>query len=449
MKSIYLTLVSSFFLITNSFSQEKDSIYINSEELKNILNKYYIKYSSGQETTTSSAFAGLDIEKTTFTFAPTFVTANANVWSAKFEGGITDGVASLFNNNKFNTNVGVEIQYNLNLSNKEKKNIIGFYEEDYAKYRNDNIESIITNLKDLKEFITNNKLLVSEKHSIKEIDALVKKESTSIPSRELEEREQNLLSFYKSLNEELINLEGLEDRQKEILLDKLGAMGNKLAAANTKRKSEFKLTEFHTKWLTIAVNVRNDEFRLLDRTELFENQITKNNYVSFGAKIQYNNFHFKKNGNSIFYNFGLKYQYKNNIDGLKKTAVEEKDIIGNSSSVTRNVNDSYTAYQGVYKENLDQLNINADLYYFINNWQNVGLHFYKNSKFTEGTKPSYDLGAGLVVPFKNKEKETTIINAELYYTVKNLFNTKDINYSLVERNEIGLRFTFPIDFSFN
>ncbi len=444
-----MKLLNTFFLLLCLFinallyaqKTNKNEHNFNYEEMSDLINKHFIKYSTGQESASASSFAALDLKETEFTFSPIFITKNFDVWNAKFKGGITDGAASLFNNNKFNTNISIDLQYNLNLTNGRIK-IVGYIEEDYVKFRKAKISVLKTSLGELKDFVSKDAKLKLKGYDSR-IDAALKLVPDNDVSANLQKHEEDLMALYKKLDEEINKLTDLTDNEKEILLDKFATWGNLLSDATKKRTSEFKFTQFKTKWLTFGVNVRNDEFRLMDRTLGFSDQVEKTNYVSYGAKIQYNSYHFRKYANSVFYNIGFNYKRKSNFSSLKKLDVIETGTIGTDGTVIRTSNDKYTAYEGMYKEDLNQLDINVDFFYFINKFQNVGLHVYENSRFMDFVKPSHDLGFGIVFPFR--KKDTTLLNVELYYTLKNIFNTKNTTFGLLERNDIGLRLALPFD----
>jgi len=440
MKQIYMILIVSISLNALSYSQG-NSYNFTYEEMSTLINKHFIKYSTGQESTTSSSFAAIDLKETEFTFSPIFITKNFDVWNAKFKGGITDGAASLFNNNKFNTNMSVDVQYNLNLTNGRIR-VIGYLEEDYVKFRKEKIDCLKKNLSELKEYISKDDKL-KNKDYVTRIDNILKQIPDNDVSSNLQKHEELLIKIYNELDEEINTLKDLNDNEKEILLDKFTIWSNRIADASKKRASEFKFTQFKTKWLTLGVSARNDEFRLVNRAETFDNQVQKNNYVSYGAKIQYNSYDYRKYGNTLFYSVGLNFKRKSNFSSLKKIDITENAAIGSNGQLIRTSNDKFTAYEGLYKEDLNQMDIAADFFYFIDRFQDIGLHLYENSRFMDFVKPSHDLGIGVVFPFK--KKDSIVMNAEIYYTLKNIFNTKNTTFGLLERNDIGLRFTFPFD----
>ena len=443
MKPIYVTFLVFFFFNAIMYGQKenKDEHNFSHEEMSAVINKHFIMYSTGQESASSSSFAAIDLKETEITFSPIFITKSFDVWNAKFKGGITDGASSLFNNNKLNTNISIDLQYNLNLTNGRIK-IVGYIEDDYVKFRKEKIDVLKNNLLELKNYISKDAILKQKDYIIR-IDNALKLIPDNDVSSNFQKYEETLMELYGQLDEEMNNLTELNDIEKEILLDKFGAWANKLSDTSKKRIAEFKFTQFKTKWLTFGVGVRNDEFRLIDKTLTFYDQVEKTNYVSFSAKIQYNSYHFRKYDNSIFYNIGINYKRKSNFSSLKKIDVIENATIGTDGTVIRASNDKYIAYEGEYKEDLNQLDVNADFFYFINKFQNIGLHVYENSRFLDFVKPSYDLGIGLVFPFR--KKDTTLLNAELYYTIKNIFNTKNTTFGLLERNDIGLRIALPFD----
>jgi hypothetical protein len=131
---------------------------------------------------------------------------------------------------------------------------------------------------------------------------------------------------------------------------------------------------------------------------------------------------------------------------LDELEVYDTTPLGSDGTATRETNDTYTVYSGNYVNGLSQIKADLDLYWFLFRDNKLGLHLFPHGRFTEDLKPLYNAGVGVVFPFKDKTKENTIINIELYYNALDVFNTNDSEYGIAERNDIGIRFTFPINF---
>ncbi|KKN42700.1 hypothetical protein LCGC14_0710490, partial [marine sediment metagenome] len=106
-----------------------------------------------------------------------------------------------------------------------------------------------------------------------------------------------------------------------------------------------------------------------------------------------------------------------------------------------------TAYTGVpFEDNLSKLSVFSDLYYYL--YQNkLAIHVFPKHVIQSKNKPLTQFTAGIFFAFKNKElTQTSPINVEVFYEFTDIFKTTDNNFRLTERNNIGLRFTFPINF---
>lgn len=452
MKNINLLIIIFFFICIKAYSQgsklyKQDpasvSDFLTDEEIKKLLTDNFSKILSGQSTSSPGKFASLDIEKTDVTFAPSILLNDRNIFSMKFKGGVTEGVSSMFNNSKLNTNISVELQYNLMLG--KRKETVNYYVDDYSTLLAALIRKQILVFNQYKSFaathtISNNTMDAE----IAKVVALEAKDLTTLSIIELDNEYNNMNACITSFKAQIkANVPTAAKANFSIL--QLN-MNNILNSEKSEQLEKFDISAFTLNWITFGYKIRNDDFRILNAEEAYENEIMKTNFVSHEVNAQYSHYHFSENDNNIYYAVALAYQYRSNyLDLNKNTVVEstETDISGDSRRETTN---TFVAYSGDYIAGLSEANIRADLYYFFSKYDFFGVHIFQNSRFVEYIKPAYDLGIGIVIPFKEKGKEKSIINAELYYNIKNIFNTTDTSYAFIERNDIGLRFTFPINF---
>lgn len=434
-----------------NIDKEKETEYITSKDFQKLINRYFINFNTGQEISGPSSFAGLDIQKTDVTFTPTYVNKKKNIWTLKFNGGITEGISSVFKNNKFNTNINAELKYTIRITPKNKV-MYSFYDSDDNAFQKALTTTRVENLEAIIKFLDDNKTKIND-------DVFIKGIKDDLTNKIAEAKTKITNSQYSGFDEELkTKFNETTDKIKQ----KLGANSdlslsvvmfesennNKYAKKYKEELKKLKLTGMHLKWISIAGNVRNDAFKLLDRSKPFETQVIDENYVGYGGSISYNNYYFRTNDNSKYFSLAATFENKSNYLLLDDVEVNNTTQIGTDTNISREVTEKYTAYEGKYIKYINEFTFNFDYYYFINSIDNLGFHFYEKTTYNEIIKPNYDLGLGLVFSFKSKDKESVVLNAEAYYTLVDIAsNNSDIN--ALERNSIGLRFTLPFNFNFN
>ncbi|MTH13938.1 hypothetical protein [Flavobacterium sp. LC2016-01] len=442
---------------------------LSNEEFNKIIQTNFSKLITGQSANNIGSYAGVDIEKTEVTFSPTFILKNGNIVTGKMMGGISDGMYSIFNNSKLNTNISLEVQYHFLFNNQPK--IIYYYKNDLDKQREalqkidkeykDALIKIDSSFDKKSRIIENNQLETDNKTADTKIKKLKKLKSdlkdSPIP------KVQDSVTAYRELYDAQITVENIKKKQNQAKItenDSLNKIFNKLKErlkignARAERLQEndiskLKVAGYRFAWFSMSAKLKNDDFRLLNPQEPYEKQITKDNYVSYEFKTQYSyiNLNPSKNDKTTYLTSSLTMKYKSNFNDLKKVEVSQTNLTGTSSNQTRETVEKYFAYSGVYKTGITEINADIDFYHFPFRNSSIGFHLFPNSKYTENLKPVYNAGFGVVFPFIDKKKDKSTINAELYYNAVNIFNSKDSDYSLIERNNIGIRLVFPISFN--
>lgn len=455
---LFFFLISSMIYSQKDISENDAREKFKDENINKLINRYFLLFNTGQDNTSITSFAGIDIGKTEVTFSPTLFDKKNNVWNFKFSGGITEGASSLFKNNKFNTNISLEAKYNIRIKSKNIQ--YSFYVQDYNSFERSLINQRIANLESILKFIENNKVTLDSLNTVTkdvykfksdEINARIQSKINKAKSEIINYNTDKTADLLKSFTEQIFDtIRLVTNTHKKLYTAVLESEGELGKVYQKKYEEEFKklrLTATHQKWVSVSGKVKNDAFKLLNRTNAYSEQVTNENYVSFGGSVLYNDYKYSQNDNSRFYSVGLSYEHKSNYLLLDDYDVTNTTLIGTNENNFRNINEKFTAYEGAYVKNINQFDIVADYYYFFNAKSIFGLHVYEKSSFSEVIKPNYDAGGGLVLTFKNKEKES-VINAELYYTFKDIAsNNSEIN--AFESNEVGLRFVLPLNFNFN
>ncbi len=492
-------------------SPELQSTSLTPKQFNKALNQEFSNLLSGQENNAVGSYASVDIENSSVTFAPNINLKNGNIIVVEFKGGVSDGTSSVFSNNKLNTNVSANIQYHfinrltpqsLRFKNdlkefyRKKKNIEdkGRSDLDYLKNYKQNELKIKCNNLEIKLHETEELLQKETKGSLKidtwkleidvskdKIESLRKKingESDEVKKRELK-LEQNklrlkvgdlankILSHNLFSNDRVVGL----NHQKQLLIKKIDSV-NKLSSNYSKylmndvislnnkvgkqieeleKNYEPKLTGFNANWFSVSYKVKNDEFKLLNSELELTEQIRDTNFVTHEVKIQHSwyKYNLVESFKTIYVTNSIGYGYTSTFGNLNKVEINEVENLGTIPG-QRTTSNQFNAYVGDYREGISEVTFNSELYYFLFKKNKAAFHFYPEYRITEDEKPITNLGLGVLFAFKDKKNEKkSIVNAELFYDFLDVFKNTETDLKLFERNSIGLRFTFPIQFKNN
>lgn len=203
-------------------------------------------------------------------------------------------------------------------------------------------------------------------------------------------------------------------------------------------------------WYTISYKVKNDAFNLFESTLPFEDQIEKLNEVSheFGLQHSIYNYEFGTSFKTFYLSNGLNFAFTNNLSDLDKIeVVDTRTEINNSTQ--RESQTKTSALFGELENDIKKLSLFSDLYYFL--YENkFAIHINPVHKIRNKNKPQTDFTIGLLFAFKNSDKDVkSPVNVEAFYNFLDVFKNTESDLKLFERNNIGLRFTFPINFKQN
>ncbi len=138
-----------------------------------------------------------------------------------------------------------------------------------------------------------------------------------------------------------------------------------------------------------------------------------------------------------------------NFDDLTKQTLIQKQVVSPIPN-QRNIESTKTVYSGEYQTGISKLKVSFNSYWFIGYNKAFAFHFNPTIRTDLKGDTKTDLITGFMIAFKNQEKKKSIINAELFYNMKDLFHkseNEDDQFS--DRSDIGIRLTFPITFNQN
>lgn len=220
------------------------------------------------------------------------------------------------------------------------------------------------------------------------------------------------------------------------------------AVEKLKKEMNLASTGLSISWFSLGYKVRNDAFRLYDASMPFSSQITKEDAVSHEVTAQYSWYRYIINNTwkNFYSSVGLKGNFTNNLSGLTSiNVVDENTQI--EEGVSRKTSKTTKAFTGEFDDDVRSLDVFLDHYHFLylNKW---ALHIRPEHTIRRGSKPISNFTLGLLFSFKDKDKEKkSPVNVEAFYSFLDVFKNTDTDLKLFERNAIGLKFTFPINFN--
>jgi hypothetical protein len=390
------------------------------------------------------------------------------ILSLGLKAGIADNVTSLFAENSVNDDVGINVRFS----------IIGWKRSAYVYTAYDCAtmdinRGLLTEAYDLegrRTFIKRNALQLAIDNAQAEKDKLddtatsiantilcIEKEQMDTRADELpalkkrrDELMQKSLVLFDTISSKRMALRdsNFEPEEKRKELDK--AYLQKLYDYESKY---VRWKSVHIKWLDFFGDVNGTTYNILKRANPVDSQVVEEKFHLFKFGLTSNVFK-SKPGSSLFkwgYISRLTVQISNsnNIKAKNKRDIENITAI-DGTGYTRRVIEKLTAYEQEFKERF-AFTINYQLSNFLNESRNRGISVYFSSAwkydefwkpFTE-PKPYMNLGAGYFLTLLDKEKESAVINFELFMRFQDLLNADEAETQFYSRNEIGLKVGLP------
>lgn len=422
-------------------TNQKRAIGEDPDMFRRVINQQFGSLITGQSKNLLGNFASVDITDPTVAFAANVISKNGSIFSIKATGGVTDGLFSIFSNSKLNTQVSLDLQYNFLSLGKR----VLIYNTDTARAYKQKVDKIKYDWEDA--FITlfrrREKAVLQQKETKLQatIDSLSKLAKTEADKDKLAKLEYDIETTAHLRDSVHMAVMHYPDYQtlfrnlREKTVQQLQKVSFTSAVAG-----------FSFGWFSIGYKVNNSKFKLFNPAMAPKLQVTDTSFVSHAVNFQYSHYTWTPQAYmSYFYDAGLSFTYADNFSSLTKKEINEVANYG-ANPGDRTVNSKYNAYTGTYKKDLKGLKFFADVYWFLFKNNIAALHINPEWATLSGEKPVANTYTGFLFSFKSNKTDNTVVNAELYYKFLDIFKTTKTDYLLFERNNIGIRFTFPIQF---
>ena len=441
-----ITLFTLFTLLSN-ICQAQDKP-VDPEFYKRLLDREFTKILTGQNTNFGT-YATFSTKDEIASLAGNIKIKDESSLNINLKGGVTEGLVPLVNGEDVNSNITLNLQFNLGLYKNLEKEI----QSDATKRKNyeysvDSLKIVIKKAKDELVF-ANQKTELEIKQKEEMLIKLGKIDLKLIADPLRREIKKDSIDIQiKQLN---IDIAILKSKAKGIDSNEIARqsknLDDQLVKFNTARLEKLGLLSYNINWLSFYGRLNNKSFNSFNEAAAYESQISKINFNQLEFGFSYNIYNLKDNSRSTYYfAVGASYLLNDNFDNLtKKTLNDKQDISASPNS--RNLSETKTVYLGEYKRNISQLKANANLYWFPTLNQAFAFHIEPCVKTNFEEKIKFDNIVGFLLGFKNSEKDQNVINIELYYNMKDIFKkseNEDDQFS--DRSSIGLKLNFPITF---
>ena len=204
---------------------------------------------------------------------------------------------------------------------------------------------------------------------------------------------------------------------------------------------------FRMLWFTLRYNPFANNYYVFDTTNnpaAARRQSAKEKYSAYSVGGEINFFRWRASGKHTLYtNAGLYYKRNNNISELDALEVEEKYLQTDpTAALTRNYIAKYKAYDKDSITQANEISLFANYYHFLGKNGDFAPHLNINYRIIENT-PQFDFQVGLLFEAKNKEKEKSTLNIEVFAGVRDFFNDRKQDNKIKDRTVLGVRINFP------
>ena len=452
------------------------------------LAKYLSYFSTGNSFSSLGNFAAVSTANNTLNASLSFLNDNNSMYTVDIRAGATQGIATLFDEGELNSNVSIGFQYRRLFSSKSNT-YIGFNipDQKLLEQQKQKINDDFNNKK-LSLF----KKLNSPKPKPSPADQIVLKKYKTPSGKAIDlKTHKDLVKVLSSIDSTLakydsmsfIDFDNEDDNTKQLVNDLrkyrddlikrtdinsnvifaeamtqlIDERDTKLAEV-TKKENELKPRFIRLNFISFGYKATNNRFvRFIDSLSP-DSQLDRINYISHNVNLSYNFVsnikNVKSNQNRDITDFkastyrylsiGAEFSLTDNQSSLEQVEVVDNRFTNEDN--TRVVNRTQNAFFGNYLDDLSSVTVFIDYFSYFDKKKNfTAFHLNPTMIFRENVKPVANIQLGVLIPFKRRDNEKTIINVELFYRINDVFNTSNNANTLLNRNMIGLQTSFPFN----
>lgn len=382
-------------------------------------------------------YAAVDLKDAAATFAGSSTTRSGLAIVIKAHGGTTDGLLSAINNQTVNPKFGAELQ--LHFLGKKGQSV-QFSERActayYAAVRKANEDYDVRKVE-----IDSNYEQTLRTSAIAALDKKMAKIKTLLDS-------EKVAYVRDSLGVELSKARLLKGQVLE-----RPPKGNQELSSRQQKSSDLRkalsildVLGFRVRWWSLTYGIENTTFRLFNSSLAADSQVTKRSYLSHQIGLSYSNYTLPVTRvGARYWSIGTHLSLENDLNVLTKVDLTDRTSYG-TNPVERVSEKNYTAYVGKYSDNLKTLRFTGDYYDFSLLNGEGAFHLFPVITLKDEVRPAYATGFGILLAVRKEAQKESVVNAELYFNLPDLTNSQNTGKRFFSRNDLGLRFSFPISF---
>lgn len=478
------------------FAQQKikDSTQLEIEKRENSFSRSLSFLATGNSFSSLGNFAALSTDEKTIKGSIFLLNRKFNMYTITVEGGASNGIGALFDEGSQGADVSLGIEHRillddkkgyvsqgqkaLNEIKKEKFKLLDTYNDSllvlFKRANSLNKNKLTTTTRKDEE----DKLVVETCFDIAEAKKILPKDYFALEKIKKALKDYSPLVDSAGLEiEKVIEIKAELEQRKKILTERISGtlqtiisdkkkaykknISDKLAVLD-KKEMELKTKLLNLKFFSIGAKGINKSFKYFDSSLELDKQVYSRDYTTQEISLTYtsvSNINITERnleGKVVdfeprtlrYFSIGTLFQRTDNLDELTKVEIEDTKFSDLTNQ--RVVVSKQEANIGEYKKDLKSMTFVADYYQFFSPTSN-GIALHLNPKYTikESSKPLTQFQVGLLFPFKKKDEEKTIINVEIFYQLKDVFDTLDkFDNAFFKRNIVGIQTSFPFNFNF-
>ncbi|MES2522651.1 MAG: hypothetical protein V4617_08145 [Gemmatimonadota bacterium] len=400
------------------------------------------------------SYAALDLKEADVTFAATSAIKPGAVVGVKASGGVADGILAAISNQDVGGKFGVSVQVHLLRAPGTGVEFIEFscgaMEAARRKARDAHGIRALEIERDFPAILRRREIAGFDTATAKIQKALdvarVAKDSSAVDSLTVEGLKIN------ALRARAVSRLPADSQPDRAWLER--ASDSLRTTELQKARELLKVTGFTLGWWSLEYGVQSTTFRLFTPSAPRDSQLDKRVYPSHGGGVTYSRYTLSKaSGSTKFWSIGTRVAWENNLGSLTKREVKDRTVY-TAEPEERVAEATYTAYEGTYSENLTSLRVQGDYYRFLFRDNQVAWHLFPAFVAREESRTAYSAGLGLLLTARKESDAQTFVNAELFFrlndltdAVTNLPDSGAKPKQFFGRSDVGLRFSFPINFA--
>jgi hypothetical protein len=401
-------------------------------------------------------YISTDIKDKKLTFATTFVTEKG-VFALKGNGGVSDGIATLWKGSSLKSNVGLEAQWNFLTHNSKGVDFAVPQLQVYCEATRKLAVDSVVEMERIRGPFPNAARLRDSLNRLSTIEK-TRKDSVALHLELERARSSGNDTLALSIRLRLDSLHLVHTRLRlpntatAVSAAQMEAeAGNARDAAREKLMDSVKLERSSLAWFSIGGRLTQNNFKLFnDTTNSHPDTLSKDDsYTTPELYLRWNSYETSRFGAHLISAFII-WKETDNISDLTEAAIQVKTVrkaLNDSLHTTLESARTDTAYYGNYERAIKAGTYGVDMYFLSSMEHRWGFHVSPFVELQQKKRPVTTVELGLLHGFAGKEQ--AIVTVELFAKFNDVGHTKSKSDPVVIKNTTGgLRISVPLAFVF-